>query len=60
MNVPLLDLKAQFAPIEKDVREAIDRLLASQYFILGPEVSGFEGEIAAFTGASHAIGVSPR
>ncbi len=58
MNVPLLDLKAQFASIEKPVREAIDRVIASQYFILGPEVAGLEAEIGAFTGCSQAIGVS--
>lgn len=58
MNVPLLDLKPQFAAIEKEIREAIDRVITSQYFILGPEVSGFESEVAAFVGCTHAIGVT--
>ena len=36
--VPLLDLKAQYATIKDEVRVAIDRVLESQHFILGPEV----------------------
>ena len=36
--VPLLDLKAQYAAIKDEVRTAIDRVLESQHFILGPEV----------------------
>lgn len=39
------------------VRAAIDRVLASGWFILGPEVEGFEHEFAAASGASHAVGV---
>lgn len=58
MKVPLLDLKPQFAAIEREIREAIDGVLASQMFILGPEVAAFEKEIAAFVGCEHAIGMS--
>lgn len=58
MKVALLDLKAQFKSIEGDIRAAIDRVLDSQHFIMGPELTGLESEIAAFTGCSHAIGVS--
>ncbi len=57
-GVPLLDLKAQFRTIEADVRAAIDRVVESQRFIMGPEVEALEGEIAAYCGAAHAIGVS--
>jgi dTDP-4-amino-4,6-dideoxygalactose transaminase len=39
------------------VRAAIDRVIASGWFILGPEVEAFEAEFAAASGASHAIGV---
>ena len=49
MNVPLLDLKAQFPSIEIQVRKAIDRVLASQQFILGPEVKALEQEIPALS-----------
>lgn len=58
MSVPLLDLKAQFATIETEIRSAIDGVLKSQYFIGGPEVEACEREIAAYSGARHGIGVS--
>ncbi len=58
MRVPLLDLKAQYAAIRAEVREAIDRVCDSQYFILGPEVSGLEEEVARFCGSMYAVGVS--
>jgi dTDP-4-amino-4,6-dideoxygalactose transaminase len=58
MRVPLLDLKAQYAPLREEIRQAIDRVCDSQMFILGPEVSALEEELAAFCGARHAVGVS--
>lgn len=58
MNVPLLDLKPQYAAIRDEVRAAIDRVVETQHFILGPEVAALEAEIAAYCGAAHAIGVS--
>ena len=58
MKVPLLDLQAQYAPIRWEIRQAIDRVCDSQIFILGPEVSALEQEIADFCGVAHAIGVS--
>ncbi|MBT4136649.1 MAG: DegT/DnrJ/EryC1/StrS family aminotransferase [Candidatus Latescibacteria bacterium] len=57
MNIPLLDLKAQFAGIQSDIRKAVDEVLESQYFILGPTVESFEKTVADYVGASHAIGV---
>jgi dTDP-4-amino-4,6-dideoxygalactose transaminase len=51
-----LDLKAQFASIREEVLSAITRVMESQQFILGAEVSSFETEIAAKLGAKHAIG----
>jgi len=56
--IPLLDLNAQYASIRDEVREAVDRVLDSQRFILGPEVEAFEREIAEYCGCAHAIGVS--
>jgi dTDP-4-amino-4,6-dideoxygalactose transaminase len=56
--VPLLDLHAQFGAVESDVRSAIDRVLATQQFILGAEVAALEEEIAGWLGAAHAVGVS--
>jgi dTDP-4-amino-4,6-dideoxygalactose transaminase len=58
MKVPLLDLKAQYAPLREEIRRAIDRVCDSQYFILGPEVQSLEQELATFTGATFALGVS--
>ena len=56
--IPALDLHAQFREIEADVRAAMDRVLASQHFILGREGEALEREIAAYSGAQHAVGVS--
>src|ERR1700728_4842787 len=57
-NVPLLDLKAQFAQIRAEVMPAIDQVCASQHFILGANVYALEEEIAHYCGASAGIGVS--
>jgi dTDP-4-amino-4,6-dideoxygalactose transaminase len=57
-NVPLLDLKAQFAQIRAEVMPAIDQVCASQHFILGQHVSALEEEIARYCAASAGIGVS--
>jgi dTDP-4-amino-4,6-dideoxygalactose transaminase len=58
MNIPLLDLKAQYATIRPEIREAIDRVCDAQHFILGEEVVGLERAVAAFCEARFAIGVS--
>ena len=58
MNVPLLDLKAQYASIKADVDAAIAEVLESQHFILGPKVEECEKAIARYCGAAHAVGVS--
>jgi dTDP-4-amino-4,6-dideoxygalactose transaminase len=58
VEVPLLDLKMQYRSIKPDVDEAISRVVESQYFILGEEVSGFEAEIAAYCGVSYGVGMS--
>jgi dTDP-4-amino-4,6-dideoxygalactose transaminase len=58
MNVPLLDLKAQYRTIKAEVDAAVAEVLDSQYFILGPKVEQLEKDIAAYSNCSHAIGVS--
>ncbi len=58
MKVPLLDLRAQFAPIRDEVLGAIVRVCDEQRFIMGPEVEAFEREMAALVGARHAVGVT--
>ncbi len=58
MQVPLLDLKAQYAPIREEVLQAISDVCDSQYFALGPAVSQFEENITKYIGCKYAIGVS--
>jgi dTDP-4-amino-4,6-dideoxygalactose transaminase len=58
MQVPLLDLRAQFAPIREQVLEAMIRVADSQRFVMGPEVEALERELATLIGVKHAIGVS--
>ena len=58
MKVPLLDLQAQDAVVGKEVRAAMERVLQSQHFILGPEVEALEKEIAQYSQCKHGIGVS--
>jgi dTDP-4-amino-4,6-dideoxygalactose transaminase len=56
--VPLLDLRAQYATIRDEVRTALDAVLESQRFILGPEVESLEREIATYCQTRYAVGVS--
>lgn len=58
MRVPLLDLKAQNASVEREVLRAIRRVLRSQRFILGPEVERFESRLARYCGTRFAVGLS--
>ncbi len=58
MTVPLLDLKAQYATLKSELDAAILRVAESQYFILGPEVSGLERSMEEYLGVQHALGVS--
>jgi dTDP-4-amino-4,6-dideoxygalactose transaminase len=57
-NVPLLDLKAQFAQIRAEVMSVVESVCAAQQFILGEHVQGLERELAQYCGAAHAVGVS--
>ncbi len=58
MQVPLLDLKKQYAAIREEVLAVTDEIYASQYFILGPHVELLEKEIAAYCSTGFATGVS--
>jgi dTDP-4-amino-4,6-dideoxygalactose transaminase len=58
VKVPLLDLKAQYASIRREVEEALAGVFAEQQFVLGPWVERFEQEMERYTGARHAIGVA--
>ena len=56
--IPLLDLKAQYAPIREECRAAFDRIADAQAFIGGPEVDGLEKEVAAYSQCPFGIGVT--
>ena len=58
MNVPLLDLKAQYASIRSEIREVIDEVCDTQWFVMGPKVKELEERIAEYSQCSHGIGVS--
>ncbi|MDD3580174.1 MAG: DegT/DnrJ/EryC1/StrS family aminotransferase [Desulfobacca sp.] len=58
MHVPLLDLKAQYQAIKDEIHAALDKLLESQQFILGPNVEELEAKIAAYSGCRFGVGVS--
>jgi dTDP-4-amino-4,6-dideoxygalactose transaminase len=57
-GVPLLDLKAQYAPIEREIMAAIQEVCASQKFILGSCVANLEKRVAEYTQCRFGIGVS--
>jgi dTDP-4-amino-4,6-dideoxygalactose transaminase len=56
--VPLLDLKAQYAPLREEILSAITRVCDSQRFIMGPEIDALEEELSAMLGVRHAVTVS--
>jgi len=57
-NVPLLDLKAQYAQIRAEVMPIIEEVCASQRFILGEHVLALEAEVAAYCASAAGVGVS--
>ena len=58
MMIHMVDLRGQYLRLKADIDNAIAGVLASSRFIRGPEVSAFEGELAEYVEASHAIGVA--
>lgn len=58
MDVPLLDLTAQHAPLRDELAKALLDVLDSSRFVGGPHVEGLETEVAAYVGAGHAVGLS--
>lgn len=57
-QIPIIDLRAQYIGIRAEVRAAIDEVLESQQFILGPVVARFEEQMARYLGCSHAAGIA--
>lgn len=58
MNVKLLDLVPQYAPLREEIRRAMDQVCDEQSLILGPHVERFEKKLAGYCQTRHAIGVS--
>jgi dTDP-3-amino-3,4,6-trideoxy-alpha-D-glucose transaminase len=57
IEIPAVNLQAQYLAIRPEIDSAIARVLASGQFILGAEVSAFEREFAEYCGVAHAVGV---
>lgn len=56
--IPFLDLHAAYVELKDEIDTAVARVLDSGWYILGPEVDGFEADFAAFCDAQEAIGVA--
>jgi dTDP-4-amino-4,6-dideoxygalactose transaminase len=56
--IPHIDVKAQYAPLIPELKDAFARTLESGRFIFGPEVEGFEREAADHLGVEQAVGVA--
>src|SRR5205807_4627938 len=57
-SVPQLDLPAQYKAIGAEIRTAVERVMASQQFVLGREGAALEEEIAKLCGVAHAVGLA--
>ena len=58
MQVPLLDLRLQYAPLKAEIMRQIEQVADSQTLVLGPQVEKLERSVCEYAGAAHAIGVS--
>src|SRR5437660_9030782 len=56
MDIPLINLKAQFEPLREQMRAAIERVMDTQQFVMGTEVKSLEEEIARYSNTKHAVG----
>src|SRR5262249_7854066 len=56
--IPVLDLKAQYRAIEREIEGALKDVLASTEFVLGPQVNRLEQQLAAYCDCRHAVGVA--
>lgn len=58
MQIPFVDLRAQYQSIKHEVLPAIERVLERMELFLGPELHAFEREFAAYCGCAYGVGVS--
>src|SRR5947207_9559816 len=57
-KIPMLDMRAHLLPLRGEIMAALERVVDSGQFILGPEVERLEARLAAVSGCAHAAGVS--
>ena len=57
-QISVLDLSLQYEAIREEIREAIDKVLDNQHFILGPQVESLEREVAQYCGSCYGVGVA--
>ncbi len=58
MSIPFLNISAAYLELEKDINAAVQRSLASGFYIGGPEVEAFENEFATYCGAGYSVSVA--
>jgi dTDP-4-amino-4,6-dideoxygalactose transaminase len=58
MNVPLVDLRAQYLPLKEEIYDRVERILEGMHLFLAENVQGFEAEFAGYCGTRYGIGVS--
>ena len=58
MNVPFLNLAAQYASLKAELLPVVEQTLAGGHYVLGPNVAAFEQEVAAYTGTRFGVGVN--
>ena len=55
MSIPFIDLKAQYALVEEDVRKGIDAVLEHGAYIMGPEIAEIENRLSSYSAVRHAV-----
>ncbi len=58
MNIPLMDLVAQYRSLQTEIDSAVREVIEKGSFVLGPTVTALEHEVAAYLGTSHAVGLA--
>jgi dTDP-4-amino-4,6-dideoxygalactose transaminase len=58
MNVPFLNLAAQYESLKAELLPVVEKTLASGHYVLGPNVAAFEQEMAAYTATKFGVGVN--
>ncbi|MBE2200511.1 MAG: DegT/DnrJ/EryC1/StrS family aminotransferase [Anaerolinea sp.] len=58
MNIPFVDLQAEYKALRAELDTAVTQTIASGWYILGAEVSAFEAEFASYIGVEHTVGVA--